>query len=973
MSTHDDGRARSDSQLEMLVLECLDRWEVEGEAAVDALCERDPAHASRLRARIAVLRDSGLLAASRESEYPEHLGDFRLLQRLGGGGMGVVYLAEQLSLGRRIALKLVRSDQLYFAGTRERFRREVEAAAALDHPAIVRIHSVGEEKGLPFFAMEFLEGATLTDVVAHVAGRSASRLTGADLRAAVLASSSSAVPASERDELGLFAGSWTEAALSICAAIASALEHAHARGVLHRDVKPSNVMLTRDGRAVLLDFGLAARAGSTKLTRTGSQLGSLAYMAPEQIEGRPADVGPRTDVYGLGVTAYELFALAPAYAQGSTTDVSRRIVRGPQPRLRARDPKLSRDLETVCAKAMDPDAGRRYASAADLRADLENLRAGRPIAARTPSSFERASRFVRRHPAATTSIALGALIVIGGPIALAVQQSKARARVEIEKSRVVEANTKLEDALREAHEERARAERNFERALEAVGVLTEVGRAGLVDVPQAEEVRRTLLERALQFHEELLDERRDDPRVALEVTRTKVLVGELLAALGRWDEGDAVLRDALDDLDVAPAGADSDDVAELTARVAKQLGTSLGTRGDPKGAVTVVERGLERLRAEAASERVSIAVRAALATSLVDLAEYRRRAGDAEGAKAAWNEAGGTFATLAELQPDEPRWAAEVGHAYVEFATMRRGFSLPTEKSPLDDDFQRAADILERAIPALERAVEAEPRSVERRVRLAAARIDHATALTSLRQAEQGLAEARRAVEISRALAADHPRTLEHSSRLVRALHVLGITLRNAKRYDEALENDGEVLAVREREVAHHPDRPQLLAGLAIIEQNVGLTHERRGDFAQAARFFERAVGHYEEFLERQPDDQDMRELRNHARTLLGLERARLDEPEAALAAVEGMVEPIAARHVHFRAMVFARLARRGAAAGLDAARVEAWRARALDDLELGYARGSRDVAVVENEEFAALREDPRFVAVAQRARAGFR
>lgn len=973
MSIHDDQRARGDTQLESLVLECLDRFEVEGDAAVDALCERNPELASRLRARIGVLRESGLLASSCETEFPERLGDFRLMKRLGGGGMGVVYLAEQTSLGRRVALKLVRPDQLYFAGTRERFRREVEAAAALEHPSIVRIHSFGEEKGIPFFAMELVDGATLTEVVAHVAGRSASRLTGADLRAAVLAATGEGEATGERDELGLFGGTWTQAALAIGAAIAGALEHAHARGVLHRDVKPSNVMLTRDGRAVLLDFGLAARAGSTKLTRTGSQLGSLSYMAPEQIEGRPADVGPRTDVYGLGVTTYELFALAPAYAQGSTTDVSRRILRGPQPLLRARDPRLPRDLEIVCAKAMDPDLARRYASASALRADLENLRADRPILARPPSSFERASRFVRRHPAATTSMALGALLVIGAPIAFALQQASARARVEVEKSRVVETNQRLEDALREAHVERSRAERNFERALEAVGVLTEVGRAGLVDVPQGEEVRRTLLERALQFHEALLDERRDDPRVALEATRTKVLVGELLGALGRWDEADAVMRDALDDLDTVPAPSDSNDVAELTARVSKQLGTSLGTRGEPQAAVAIVERGLERLRVEVASERASIAARAAFATSLVDLAEYRRRAGDPEGAVAAWNEAGGAFSALAHLEPAEPRWAVEVGRAYVELATMRRSFTLPTATSALDEDYQRAVDVFETAIPALAREHAARPGSVELRARLASARIDYATALTSLRRADEGLEEARRAVELSRELMTDSPRTLEHSSRHVRALHLLGITLRNAKRYDEALVNDQEVLAVREREVLEHPDRPQLVAGLAIVEQNFALTHERRGDFAQAAHYFERAVGHYEEFLALQPTDKNMHDLRNHARTLLGLERAQLDQHDAAVAALEGMVEPIAAKYVHFRAMAFARLARRGAESGVDVERVEDWRARALADLETGYERGSRDLALLAHDEFAALREDPRFAPLEQRARARIR
>src|SRR5262245_28550165 len=173
----------------------------------------------------------GLLRAASKSELPERLGDFRLIRALGSGGMGVVYLANQESLGREVAIKLIRPENLYFPGARERFQREVEAVARLKHPGIVPVYTVGEEAGVPYFAMEHIDGCSLEDVLRLVKTEPPERLTGRDLARACGAQGTP------------FGAGWVEAAFHLIAQVADALEHAHRAGVIHRDIKPTNIMI----------------------------------------------------------------------------------------------------------------------------------------------------------------------------------------------------------------------------------------------------------------------------------------------------------------------------------------------------------------------------------------------------------------------------------------------------------------------------------------------------------------------------------------------------------------------------------------------------------------------------------------------------------------------------------------------------------------------------------------------------------
>jgi eukaryotic-like serine/threonine-protein kinase len=419
-----------EDEIERLMIACLEAPPEGFDAAVERACKEHPALAPRIHKRIAALQALGVhpsLDGRSADVFPDRLGDFRLIRRLGGGGMGVVYEALQESLGRRVALKLIRPEHLYFPRARERFRRETLAVASLQHPGIVPIYTVGEEQGLPYFAMELVDGCTLAEALLALSGRAPEKLRHSDLLQAARA-----VEAPSETPRGADAGAqtgWVEACAELALQVARALSHAHARGIVHRDIKPSNVVVTPAGQARLLDFGLASTQSEPHMTGVGMALGSLSYMSPEQVRGE-LDPGPRADVYSLGVLLYELLTLQLPYVDESPLALRLRILAGGPDGIRARNRVVPKDLETVCLKAMEVDAGRRYASADAFAGDLENVLAHRPVAARPAGPLARAASWVRRKPATATALALGFATVVGIPTVLYVQQIRYSGRLQ---------------------------------------------------------------------------------------------------------------------------------------------------------------------------------------------------------------------------------------------------------------------------------------------------------------------------------------------------------------------------------------------------------------------------------------------------------------------------------------------------------------------------------------------------------------
>ncbi len=314
--------------------------------------------------------------------FNRSFGDYELIEELARGGMGAVFRARQISLNRTVAIKLLHGGVFATPNHVKRFKLEAEAVARLDHPNIVPIYEVGEHDGQPYFSMRLVEGGTLLDAV-------------------------------KRQRLD------SRATAELMATVARAVHFAHQRGILHRDLKPTNILLDAEGRPHVTDFGLAKLLESeSDLTLTLAVLGTPAYMSPEQAAGQTRDLTTAGDIYSLGAVLYELLSGRPPFTGTTTTAVLRQVVETDPTSPRKHNAAVDADLETICLKCLAKDPARRYGSAAELADELERWRAGRPILARPTSATERFGRWARRNPvlaavssALVFSLALGAVML----------------------------------------------------------------------------------------------------------------------------------------------------------------------------------------------------------------------------------------------------------------------------------------------------------------------------------------------------------------------------------------------------------------------------------------------------------------------------------------------------------------------------------------------------------------------------------
>lgn len=347
------------------------------------------------------LSDHQTLPVRADEPALERLGDYRLIREIGRGGMGIVYEAEQESLCRRVAVKVLPAAALLNTSARERFEREARAAAKLHHTNIVPVYGVGQQQGLHYYAMQFIDGCALNVVLES-------------MRSANLAEPAPATDETVRHVLSTWPGEGLTRyrhIAKVALQIADALAYAHRQGVLHRDIKPANVLVGRDGVAWLGDFGLAQSAQDEGLTGTGDIAGTLRYLAPERLAGAAT---PRSDVYALGLTLFEMATGTPAYTETDRVrllwDVAHREVTPP----RRLTPSVPIDLEKIILKSVTRHPGDRYPSADDLAADLRRFLADRPVAARPPRWWERAFRWIRRNPVLTASFGTTLAVFVMG-------------------------------------------------------------------------------------------------------------------------------------------------------------------------------------------------------------------------------------------------------------------------------------------------------------------------------------------------------------------------------------------------------------------------------------------------------------------------------------------------------------------------------------------------------------------------------
>jgi serine/threonine protein kinase len=509
----------ANGSLEDRVAAVVDAFMAEAEAGgrpdVEDYARHHPEFASVLRQVLPALRliqsegggPAGEPGASAPGGEPAGaLGDFRILREVGRGGMGIVYEAEQVSLGRRVALKV-----LPFAATMDprqlqRFHNEARAAACLHHTNIVPVYGVGSERGVHFYAMQLIEGQTLAAIIADLRRARGDKAPAAGegttaYRPLPVEPGAPTEPVAAQVTLSADgAGRGREyfrkvAELGVQAA--EALDHAHQAGVVHRDVKPANLMLDVRGNLWVTDFGLAhMQHGEASLTVTGDLLGTLRYMSPEQALAKRVVIDHRTDIYSLGATLYELLTLRPAFGGKDRQELLHQIAFEEPQRPRRVDRSIPAELQTIVLKAMEKNAADRYASARELADDLRRFLDNRPIHARRPSLIQRVLKWARRHHTAVLSAAVVlmlALLTLGAETWLLWKEKEAT------KAALARADAKTRWARRAVDD-----------------MYSEVAEKWLADTPNMTAVQRQFLRKALDFYEELIEEQSTDPEVRLQ-------------------------------------------------------------------------------------------------------------------------------------------------------------------------------------------------------------------------------------------------------------------------------------------------------------------------------------------------------------------------------------------------------------------------------------------------------------------------
>jgi tetratricopeptide (TPR) repeat protein len=483
-----------------------------------------------------------LLSVEADGPAPPHdgpLGDFRLVREIGRGGMGVVYEAVQVSLGRPVALKVLPFAAALDARQLQRFKNEAQAAAGLHHSNIVPVYAVGCERGVHFYAMQLIDGRSLATVLAELRHGPRPGPGSADAAAVTPAGAARSTLLSARGP------AYFRRVAELGVQAAEALEYAHQMGVVHRDVKPANLLVDTTSRLWVTDFGLARCQAGAGITRTGDVVGTLRYMSPEQALSRHGLIDHRSDVYSLGATLYEALTLRPPYPGRDREELLRQLTLGDPPPPRRHDAALPAELETIVLKAMRPEPESRYATAQELADDLRRFLEHRPIKARPPGPGERAAKWARRH---RTLVAAAAAVLLLGAVASAVTAVV-----------VWQAKRQTEAALASARQSQRRAEENFESMHRGtMALLLRLEDRRWDNLSRIGELRRDVVQQGLDFYKQFLHDDSPDPVLRFQTARTYRQMATVYCSQGRAEEAQEVMRRAVALYEALEAGDPGD-------------------------------------------------------------------------------------------------------------------------------------------------------------------------------------------------------------------------------------------------------------------------------------------------------------------------------------------------------------------------------------------------------------------------------
>ncbi len=528
----------------------------------------------------------------------EKLGDYRIVREIGRGGMGIVYEAEQQSLGRLVAVKVFPQQILGDSRQLQRFRREARVAALLHHTNIVQVFGVGDQDGLSYYVMQLIRGVSLDRVIDQLAdptSGAAGSIDDTSLRSDTVETGHGSVPFTPTaaasallgaglDALGATdgdsscSGSSRSTAVLSChhpywrrvaqmgAQVGEALQYAHTHGTLHRDIKPANLLLDPNGTVWVTDFGVAKAVTQEQLSRPGDVLGTLRYMSPEQLEGV---CDARSDIYSLGLTLYELIAWRPAFSDSNENGLIHRKLEQDPTLPRKLQPGVPRDLETIVLKAIARDPKRRYQAADQLVDDLTRFLDGRPIRARRVRLAEQLWRWSRRNPAVASLSMLLVLVILSSFAAVSWKWHDADA----EKRRALEENHRAESNLTLALDSMGEFLDRFESTWMAHPLDPESEKDDTSFHVAVSDRSAAILEDALVFYDQFATQNASNPRLQHDTANAHRRVGDIYQRLGEYGKAKIAYSRAIEIYEVQSRQfAQNSDLVLLTASTLNQLG-----------------------------------------------------------------------------------------------------------------------------------------------------------------------------------------------------------------------------------------------------------------------------------------------------------------------------------------------------------------------------------------------------------------
>ena len=763
-----------------------------------------------------------------DDDSEKQIGDFELLHEIGRGGMGVVYEARQISLDRRVAIKILPFASVLDSRQIARFKHEAQAAAQLHHEHIVPVFAIGVERGVHYYAMQLVNGQSLDRWIESQ-------------NAARFANRTRQLPREHFENV---------ARLGMQAA--QALHAAHEYGIVHRDIKPSNLMIEPGtpgnehagdtSKCWVTDFGLARVQREVSLTRTGDLVGTLRYMSPEQAKGSLVD--HRTDVYSLGATLYELAGLTAAYREDHSVTLLQQIDSHDPTPLRQLRPEIPADLANIIHKALSRQRDDRYATAADFAADLQRFLKGEPTAAHAPSLLERCARFSQRHARAmSVTLALLLLLVFGLTIGSALIFRETQ-----------RANQNLARAQQSSHEAR--------------DLLDQFGRQlseRLAHIAGAEEVRRDLLLSASDYYRRFITDSQGDPTQQTDLAIAYGCLASLLDDVGTADEALATHQEAVGFLQQLARDNASETSRQRLAVAQNNLALALRRAGKFTEAKEQLEQAIKTQHAltSAAPRNKQYAVE--LAKSYGNLGLVLQDAADDSAATAFQS----SVDAWSSLVAGDAQYQSNLAAALSNLA----GVYSQTEPS-------RAIRLYEKAIQS--QIASAAAGTIESQRELALTNHNLAAVLSRSQQFAAAATAYRQAIEIQSALVARAPAQTAIKRELAISCNNLGLVLTRQKEaaaaetsFAQASEWQQQLLAANPTDAALHSNHGSTLSNWAVALS-------QQGDFSTAVEKLNSAVKYQEQALALSPGSTKIETLLGKHQALLATTKQKMDLPVGA-------------------------------------------------------------------------------------------